>query len=147
METIGAKVDVVDFRRVLHRFEERNKNLPMTQLAEAFVGAVDDMFESEGASGTEGKWQPMAQATVDRHPRRAGGRLLQDTGATANIQIKGPKGGSQGTKASGFTLVSPTAYSRYLVDGTEHMPARDFFALRFNDVMDEFADDVLQELV
>ncbi len=130
--------DMSGMNRALRRYERKIQNLPMDLLGQLIVNATDEMFQTEGAAGTEGKWTPLQASTIKRHPRRAGGQILQATGATANIQID---------EASNFTLKfsSPTGYSGYLTGGTEHMVARDFFALNFASVLDAAGDLALQE--
>lgn len=131
--------DVSDLSREVQKATRRLKNLPMDYLGQILIGHVDDMFQSEGAAGTAGAWEPLKQSTIERHPRRAGGMILQDTGATANIQV---------TESSNFsvTVASPTVQAQHHLDGTDSMVARDFFALRFNDVLDDMGRAVLEEL-
>lgn len=138
MPAIDVEFDVSDVLRATNRYGARNKNLPMDQLGQLLSSEADDVFQSQGASGSKGAWQPMSPNTVKRHPRRAGGMLLQDTGRTANIQI-----GS--FDQNSVTVFSPTSQATFHLSGTEFMPERDFFALRFPEVLDALGDVVLQE--
>lgn len=133
-----VRFDMSGLNQALHRYENKTKNLPMDLLGQLLVNEADEMFETQGASGADGVWQPMSPTTIARNPRRAGGQLLQATGATANIQVD---------EVSGFSvqIVSPTGYSGFHIDGTENMPQRDFFAFRFSSVLDNLGDLALQE--
>lgn len=133
-------VDMRELQLVLKRTSQRSKNLPMKLYATQFLSEVDDVIQSEGAAGTKGKWEPFADSTLERHPRRVGGSLLQDTGALAAIQVKQITGTS-------FVLESNPHYAKYHLTGTEHMPERDFFAVNFQKALDDMGDEVLQELI
>lgn len=134
-----VEVDVRDLLRSLDDYEARVKNLPMDVYAMLLVSKVDEMFQTEGASGTDGPWQPLSASTLRRHPRRRGGQLLQDSGATA---------ASVGAEEQGhvISLYAGTAQTRFHIQGTEFMPRRDFFALNFPLVLEELASLVAQEL-
>lgn len=138
MAEVEVRFDMSGLRKAIHRYETKTKNLPMDLLGTLMVNATDEMFETQGASGADGVWEPMSPATIVRNPRRAGGQLLQATGATANIQVD---------EVSEFsvTIISPTGYSGFHIDGTEHMPKRDFFAFQFSQVLDAMGDLALQE--
>lgn len=138
MPAIDVEFDVSEVLRAIDRLGQRNKNLPMDLIGQMLVSEVDDVFQSQGSAGSAGPWQPMSPNTVARHPRRAGGMLLQDSGRTANIQV-----GSFDEHS--VTVFSPTSQAKFHLSGTEFMPQRDFFALRFNDVLDALGDVVLQE--
>lgn len=138
MAAFEVEFDVSALLRVERKFITRNKNLPMDLLGQLLVSEVDDVFQTEGAAGADGAWQPMSPATVERNPRRSGGQLLQATGATANIQVGN-------TSENSVTIFSPTSQAKFHLSGTEFMPKRDFFALRFDDVLEAMGDLVLQE--
>ena len=130
--------DMSGLHRAIRRYETKTKNIPMDLLGTLMVNAADEMFETEGASGSDGVWEPMSPATVVRNPRRAGGQLLQAIGATANIQVD---------EVSGFsvTIASEADYSGFHISGTDAMPKRDFFAFQFAKVLDDMGDLALQE--
>lgn len=134
-----AEFDVSALVRELDGYEQRLKNLPLDVFGMLLVAKVDEMFQSEGAAGSEGPWEPLSPATLKRHPHRRGGLLLQDTGATA-------AGVHSDERGMDVFLIASTAQSRFILDGTEHMPARDFFALNFPRVLDELGELVLEEL-
>lgn len=131
--------DTADLERVLRRYEMKAKNLPMDLVGQMLVNAAEEMFETEGAAGSKGTWQPLSEQTILRRPNRAGGQLLQDTGQTANIQVIGVSGHS-------VAVGSPTAWSGWHLTGTQHMPERDFFAFRFDRLLDDIGDLLLQEV-
>lgn len=135
---VKVDVDTSALERSIRRFEGRVKNLPMDVVGQLLVNAAEEMFETEGAAGTDGAWRPLMETTIRRHPRRAGGQILQDTGATANIQIGE-------VSAFDVTIVSPTGYAGFHLDGTEYMVKRDFFAFNYASVLDEVGDELLQE--
>lgn len=136
---VDIKVDARNVGVALRRYSSRSKNLPMDAFAQLMLGEIDDLFQSQGASGTDGAWAPFSEATLKRHPRRAGGSLLQATGATANIQVR-----SVGPDT--VDLVSPTEWAPAHIEGTRNMPKRDFFAVNYSHVLDEIGDLALQEI-
>jgi len=138
MAGVEVKFETVKLSRILHRYKARNKNLPMDLVGQLIVNDVEEAFETQGGSTTDGGWDPLADSTIMRTPARAGGRILQRSGAMAAIQV---------TKVSGFrvTVASPVEYSKFHLEGTKHMPKRDFFALNFPNLLDSIGDLLLQE--
>ena len=131
-------VDVSDVTRALRVFARRADNLNMPFIAEVLSTAVDDLIQSEGAEGTQGPWKPFAQSTLERHPRRRGGKLLQDKGVLANFQAR--------TGPDFAEVYSPAPYAEWHVTGTRHMPKRNPLAIDLTKVTDEIAEDVLEEI-
>lgn len=131
--------DTKEIQKALRRYENKIENLPMDVLGQLLITATDDMFQSEGGKGTDGIWSPLAESTIARRPNRAGGQLLQDTGAMAAVQI------SEIQELSVEIAAAP-AYSKFHLDGTTRMPKRDFFALNFDEVLDELGDATLEEM-
>lgn len=138
MAEIEVKFDVTDLGRQIRRFEDKTRNLPMDLVGTMLLGAVEEMFETEGAAGTQGAWRPFETTTLQRHPRRIGGMLLQDTGATANVQIKEVAGHS-------VSLESPPDYAGWHLIGTGNMVQRDFFAIKFGKLFEAVGDELMQE--
>jgi len=139
MPSVEVTVDTSDLEAELQRrFGDKVKNLPMHTYSGLLIGAVDEMFETSGAAGSEGEWEPLSMATLQRRPNRAGGQLLIDSGAMAAVQVFS-------VDADSVTIGSQTAYSGFHVDGTQNMARRDFFALNFPKVLDELADMMLQD--
>lgn len=135
---IEVRFDMTDLKRALLRYENKTKNLPMDLMGQLLVNESDKLFETQGAAGSDGVWDPLMSSTIARNPRRSGGSILQATGATANIQVN---------EVSEFSveIASPTGYSGFHIDGTENMVKRDFFAFQFSRVLDAMGDLALQE--
>jgi len=139
-DSFEVRLDVDELILHLQRFDANSRTLPMDAFAALVIGEVDLVIESEGAEGTDGRWEPFSEETLRRHPRRVGGMLLQDTGATAVIQVK---------EVSEQTVViaSPTEYAEHHLQGTRNMPKRDFFALNFPRVLEELGEIALEEIL
>ncbi len=138
MAAIDVEFDVSELQRALRRYQTRNRNLPMDAFANLLINEVEDVFETKGGSGTAGSWEPFRPSTLERHPRRVGGMILQDTGATANIQV-------MRVEPQAVEIGSPTVQAPFFLSGTRNMVKRDFFALNFPKVLAELGDLVLQE--
>lgn len=138
MASVDVTFEMGDIRRVLRGFGTRAAGVPLRPLADVLLEAVDDVIQTEGAAGTQGRWEPFSPRTLQRHPRRRGGMLLQATGELANFQPRF----SPGT----VVVASPANYSGYHVDGTDNMPRRDPTAINFVPVLDIMGDGVLEEI-
>ncbi len=136
MSTVDVTLDVVDLERVVDSVGWRVKDIPMSLLGEGMITAIDELIQSEG----DGKWTPFAASTLLRHPRRAGGLLLQNTGLLANLQME--------TGPDWVEVESPAPYSYWHTVGTKRtkMPARDFLAVDMGAVLEELADLVADEV-
>lgn len=139
MEDDVIELDVSDLIDVIDVYEMRLKNLPMDLYAQMLLSKVDEMFQTQGASGTEGVWQPLSESTLRRHPRRRGGMVLQDTGAMA-------AGNMAETREFDIQINNAKAYARWHLGGTDRMVQRDFFAINYAQALDEIGDLVVQEL-
>jgi hypothetical protein len=138
MDDSDVEIDATDMLEELSGYEDVLKNLPMEVYGMLLVSKVDEMFQSQGAAGTDGAWDPLMASTLKRHPRRRGGMILQDTGATAAGVYAEQVGHT-------MQLMASTHQSRYLLGGTENMVKRDFFALNFAAVLEELGEMVVQE--
>lgn len=124
--------------RAIKHYRSRADNVDMEVFATLAMSYVDDVFQSEGATSLSGAWEPLSETTLILHPRRIGGLILQDTGATANIQL---------TYGPDFVdLVAPTDYAQYHLTGTKHMPKRDFFDVDTAKMLEEAGAIALAEL-
>ncbi len=140
MAEIQVTFDTAELELLIkQRFGDKIKNLPWQQFGTFMLGAVDEMFETSGAAGTDGEWTPLAASTIERRPDRAGGQILEDTGAMAAIQIFD-------IGEDSVTIGSNPRYAKYHLDGTSNMDKRDFFALNFAVVLDDLADLAMQEM-
>ncbi len=96
------------------------------EVAEMLVAGVNDLVESEG----DGAWAPMTADTLRLRRESQSSKLLQDTGH----MVGGIVPSHDGTSASAS---SPAAYAGFHVQGTKHMPARDFLAVADDDAFME----------
>lgn len=78
MARVDVDVDVTELLRAIEDYERAGGDMQKTMrlVALSLVEAVDDEFETEG----RGQWPGHAPATL---ARRAGGKLLQDSGVLA----------------------------------------------------------------
>ena len=138
-DLVSVRIDTDELVAKLDRMGANSKNLPLDAFAALAIAEVDDVIQSEGVKGTDGQWDPLSSETLRRWPRRRGGKLLQDTGALANIQVAK-------VEEQSFTLASPKDYAKFHVTGTRNMPKRDFFALDFASLMEQFGELALEEI-
>lgn len=124
-----ATFDTSDVERGLLRIGHRAKNFDNSLLTALLLEYVEDNFDSEGAKGDGGKWHPLEATTIERHPRRATGQILFDTGVLANFQ--------SATEGETSIVWSPASYVKYHVTGTENMEKRNPFAINMRGFMDE----------
>lgn len=139
MGDVEIRVDFSDLNAVLAGYVRRSNNIDTSVISQILATAIDDVIQSQGAAGTQGAWDEFSPTTLDIHPRRIGGMLLQDTGILANIQTS--EGGFWGMAAS------PAEYAHWHVTGTGNMPERDFLAVELEQVSDEIADILTAEIV
>lgn len=137
-------VDASNLSKALDHIERDVERIDLDHLGEIVVTAIDDLIQSQGA----GKWKAFSPATLQLHPERRGGKLLQDTGLLANIQT---------SRGPGFVkLTSPAPYAGFHITGTTQkniyrayaphtMPERDFMDIDYDKAFDELADMVLRE--
>jgi hypothetical protein len=109
------------------------ESYPMALIATDMVGSVDELIDSQG----NGEWDPLKDSTIRRHPRRAGGRLLQDIGLLANMQ---PSDGPDWAE-----VASPAPYSGYHVTGTRNMAKRDWTDINMDLLLDNILDSIMED--
>lgn len=137
---VKVEFDVRDLTAKIGRYQKRLKNISMAVVAEILQTAVDNLIQSEGVEGTQGRWKGFSPVTFKIHPEREGGSLLQATGQLANMQP---------SEGDWYAMVTSSApYAGYHITGTRKpdMPSRDFFALKFDEVLDEIGDMILEEV-
>lgn len=134
MSLIDVHFDMKDLQRVLGESIRHLKAIPMDVVAETLATAIDDEIQTEG----RGRWADFSLATLKRHPKRSGGMLLQDTGLLANIQTRE---GNDWAEA-----ISPAPYAGWHVTGTKNMPARNFLDIRLDQVLEEIAEFIVDEM-
>lgn len=133
---------VVEFRTekldaTIMAMSRRSQNLPMDLMGQLISDAIDDVIQTEGKAGTQGAWDPFAESTLRT---RAGGKLLQDTGRLANIQV-------EETGDYEVFVGSPAPYAHHHLVKSQFSPERDFLAIDFDDVLDEVADFATSEVI
>jgi len=147
MGLVNVSVDTSELGRCIEQYSDRIKAVPMAIIGEGLVTAIDDLIQSEG----EGRWPGFSPVTLRLHPERRGGKLLQDTGQLANVQI------TEETPNS-VTVASPAGYAGFHVTGTyqdniynayapHEMPARNFLGINIGNVLDEAAESITDEIV
>lgn len=127
--SVKVKFETKRLQAMIRAYGERAQNPPMRLVGEIIAAEVDDVIQSEGEAGTKGKWEGFSQKTLELHPRRVGGMLLQDTGLLANLQTR--------SNAVEAEVASPAPYATFHVTGTKNMPARNFLAIDFDRVMEQ----------
>lgn len=137
-DEVKVEFDTRELNQAIRRYENKSKNLPMDVVGQLMVNEAEGMFQTQGAAGSEGPWQSFNPNTILRDPKRAGGMLLQKTGATANIQV-------ESVSEFSVSVISPTGYSGFHIEGNADLPERDFFAYKFSSFLDSMGDLVLQE--
>jgi phage gpG-like protein len=145
MPSVDVKFDMSGLIEVIEHLGDRVHTVALPIIGETVVSAVDELIQSEGDTSTEGPWNPFSPITFKIHPRRRGGKLLQDTGLLASIQTKiGP---------DWVELTSPAPYAAAQANGVDPnpipglgpIPARDFFAIDLDAVLEDAAESILEE--
>jgi hypothetical protein len=135
---VQIRIDLSSINKVLHDYNSRAQNLPTAFISQVLASEIEDVISTQGGAGTEGKWDPFQESTLERHPRRRGGTLLQDTGLLANIQ------GSHDSLSG--TAESPARYAGWHVTGTSKMERRNFLAIDIARVSETISDYMLTEI-
>lgn len=132
-----VEFDDKELKQRLESLKSKGKNIGQLagEVAQMLLVAVEDEFESQG----KGEWAPLNPATTARHPRRSGGKILQDTGELVG-SFK-PNSGSDYAE-----VVSGNPYGGYHVSGTKNMPARDFTDLDYDELSLQIGDLLLREI-
>jgi len=138
VEYFDVSVDASEILGLIEVYEERGGNLEpvMAVIAEDFVSAVNDEYDTEG----RGKWPPHAASTLRK--RRAGGkgaRLMQDTGVLAASTE--PNYGPNFAEAT-----TGVEYIVFHLDGGPIIPQRNPFDLE-EDVFETAVDTLLEYVV
>ena len=134
MAGVDVGIDVSQLVAQLEEFITDAKGFPMAIIGETFITAIDDLIQSEG----NGQWEGFSESTLRRNPKRKGGELLQDTGLLANIQSETGPDYWQGE--------SPAPYAKWHVNGTKHMPKRDFLDIDMEQTLDEVIIQFMEEV-
>ena len=130
-----ARVDMSDLLDEIEDMGRSAETFPMSLIAMRLVDAV----EEEIASGGRGGWDPLSDSTLRRHPGRSNSRILRDSGRlSAIVGDDGPDWADAG---------SPVGYATFHLEGTRHMPKRDFLDIDLDAEMDTSLDMILEEAV
>lgn len=134
----GVTFDASALRQVVREFEKRGGDVSkiMRHTSEILVSAVNDVFEAQGPG-----WPALAPATITaRRGGGAGARMLIDSGNLVGSITRA----WAAHEAEAYTEVP---YAGFHVSGTSRMPARDFMAVNWDEVMDEVHRLALLQLV
>lgn len=134
---VDITVDTREVVQAIRGFGRRARSIDMGPVAEILKARVDDVYEAEGAVGGRPKWDPLAEETLRRHPRRIGGMILQATGAMANTQTS--------TSADTATAFSPAHYAIFHT-AARRIPKRNPFEVDERATLEEIELYVLEEL-
>ena len=129
-------VDTSDLGRIFSELNARAQSIPMAMVAAPFVTAIDDEIQSQG----KGKWPPFADATLRMHPRRKGGKLLQDTGQLAQMQVD-----EQDAIQTAFVF-SPADYAWKHANGYKRIPKRDYLDIDMDGTAEIACMAIVQEI-
>lgn len=136
----GARIDYTELGSVVRLYEQRGKRTIaelQPAFAEALVAEVQEVFETEGY----GTWDPFwwqRDGKPKPQGRRWGGdpKLLQDTGNLAGSITPD----WDDTTVEAYTNVR---YAKFHVNGTKHMPARNFLAIDVAKYEQDVADMIM----
>lgn len=138
---MAVKVEFItdQFQGVLLAYNARKRAIPLNIIAQGLITAIDDRLQSEG----NGQWLPLKSSTLERHPNRQGGSLLQDDGILAQIQQ------SPGSPNPNWVeVMSPATYAVYHTSDKPRkvIPLRDFLAIDMPRVLDQIGTMLLAEI-
>ncbi len=136
----AVTVDTKDLELVLSRMGSRSQNLASVnrRLASDLLVAVEDEFDTEG----HGKWAKLKVSTLERSPRRRGGKLLQDTGVLVNslTPFSGP---------DFIEVFTNNPYAKFHTSSNPRrvIPKRDFTDLsNIERVLEDMAQELMMEI-
>ncbi len=111
----------------------------MPQIAEVLVAAIDHEFDTEG----RGRWEPLAQSTLEGRRASTSPKILQDTGVLA-ASIMASWGSDF---AIGGSTNVPYAVYHVSDEPRTHLPKRDFTDVDMDVVLEEAAELLLDEIL
>lgn len=142
---IRVRVDMRQLSKAFAGFDRRLQSAdPEGIIADTIVASIDDLIASEG----NGSWPPFSPVTLKVHPKRRGGKLLQDTGQLAQMQPESAPGLA--------TVTSPAPYAFYhqeetnvrgLVNSSRKKPIRDPMGIDLMETLEEACVLIVQEIV
>lgn len=135
---VTIKFDATKVEAKFKRFGQRARDLDNSLITALLLEFVEDVFDSQGVAGADGKWDAFQPSTLKRHPNRAGEQLLFNTGVLANFQ--------SATKGDTSIVSSPPRYAKYFATGTKHMAKRNPFAVKKKKFMQEAETIIVLEI-
>lgn len=75
---VRVEINGVDRKLAKLAKEVDNLRVPLRQSGIYMESSIGKRFRAGG--GSAGMWKPLAASTIERHPHRAGGKPLNDTG-------------------------------------------------------------------
>ncbi|MCP4674351.1 MAG: hypothetical protein GY854_02300 [Deltaproteobacteria bacterium] len=147
MSAVDIHVDTREIERAIGEIGNRVSQVALPIIGATLSTAIDELIQSEGKAGTDGPWDPFSPTTYKLHPRRSGGKLLQDTGLLASMQIEeGPDWVEVGSHApyAGYHVKGTT---KNAIPGMGPMPARNYLAVDLDRVLEDAVDQIVEEAV
>ncbi len=126
---IPATFDVSELEHQFDRLGRRARDFDNNLLTMLLLEHVEEVFDSQGASGQDGSWDALLPSTIARHPNRASGQLLFDTGVLSNFQ--------SATRGDLSIVWSPANYAVNFATGTRNMVKRNPFAVNQKDYFEQ----------
>jgi phage gpG-like protein len=132
---INVRVDLNGTTSQLNRLlkEVENLDVPFRKSGVYLERSIGKRFRAGG--GSHGMWKPISPATILRHPHRAGGKVLNDTGQLKKSVTTGATKRITG-KRMYFSMGSAVKYAAAHNFGHKQIPQREFF---YVDAADERA--------
>lgn len=133
---VEVEVDTSELTKELETFLGRGYNQRDInfQVAEILRTAVEDKFEDEGPG-----WPRLELSTLKRRRISSGARILQDSGHLAASIMPFATEESAGVSTN-------VEYAIFHLDGTKNMPARDFFDIDQDVVLEQAAELILESI-
>lgn len=116
-------------------------------IGEILTTRIDDLIQSEGATGVKGSWDPFSSVTFKLHPGRRGGKLLQKTGQLASMQTSYGSNWVQVGSPAPYAAAHITGVLDNPMPNMGPIPSRDFLAIHLGEALDEAADSIAQEKI
>jgi len=145
MSVVDVHFDMSELERAIGSIYDQIQDVALPIIGETISSAVDEVIQSEGAAGFRGPWPPFSLTTFKIHPRRIGGKLLQDTGLLASIQIDTGPDWVEVASPAPYAAAQQEGVAANPLPGCGPIPPRDFMAIYLEDVLEEAATSILEE--
>jgi phage gpG-like protein len=114
-------------------------DIPLKQSGIYMESSIGKRFRNAG--GSRGSWKPLAASTIKRHPHRAGGKPLNDTGRLRQSVTSGSTKKVVGKRLY-YSMASSLVYAASHNFGYKQIPKREFL---YFDSQDERAIKLIFE--